>query len=135
MTSQQVEEEALREQALARKEDEYWAGGTPEERGKRERLLLDARTKLARGQATAQDISNLKALAPPSIQSQVDTIQKEMAALLKVAVTGGDTVKDFLATEPDPETVEWIYVQKYKSLQDQLSGLFDDNLKVGVRVE
>ena len=135
VTSQQVEEEALREQALARKEDEYWAGGTPEERGKRERLLLDARTKLARGQATAQDISNLKALAPPSIQSQVDTIQKEMAALLKVAVTGGDTVKDFLATEPDPETVEWIYVQKYKSLQDQLSGLFDDNLKVGVRVE
>ena len=135
VTSQQVEEDALREKALARKEDEYWAGGTPEERGKRERLLLDARTKLARGQATAQDISNLKALAPPSIQSQVDTIQKEMAALLKVAVTGGATVKDFLATEPDPETVEWIYVQKYKSLQDQLSGLFDDNLKVGVRVE
>ena len=137
VTSQQVEEEALREQAQARKEDEYWAGGTPEERGKRAADIADLQIKLGEGRATAQEISNAKLLAPPSVQAQMDSVYKDMDALLKTVITGRpqneNTVADIIdknVDEFDPGSLERRYLEAYRQLQIRLSGLINPQVYV-----
>ena len=140
VTSQQVEEEVLREQAQARKEDEYWAGGTPQQRGERSKAIADIQIKLGEGKVTLQEVAIAKSLAPPSISAQMEPIHKEMVALLKTSITGrdpgGNTVADIISRDIEDfpaGSIERQYLESYKSLQDQLSGLMD-TMPVTVRI-
>ena len=111
----------------------FWARGTPEEQGKRSKRLEELRLKMLGTQLTKAEIENVTLSAPPSLRDQMKPIQEEMLALLKTSITNRDeaenTVADIISKsidEFDPKDIEWQYLQRYKSLQDQLAGLIDN---------
>tara|TARA_B100001013_G_C24612645_1_gene443838 strand:- start:236 stop:1468 length:1233 start_codon:yes stop_codon:yes gene_type:complete len=133
-------QEIDRTRAKSRKEDiqdredkMFWARGTPEEQGKRSKRLEELRLKMLGTQLTKAEIENVTLSAPPSLRDQMKPIQEEMLALLKTSITNRDeaenTVADIISKsidEFDPKDIEWQYLQRYKSLQDQLAGLIDN---------
>ena len=87
-------------------------------------------------QLTKAEIENAVLAAPPSLRAQMKPIQDEMLALLKTTITnrkkGDNTVADLISLSPEDidkleaTSVERMYVERYKSLQDKLAELIDN---------
>ena len=114
----------------------FWSRGTPEEQGNRARRFEELRLKAMGAQLTKAEIENAVLAAPPSLRAQMKPIQDEMLALLKTTITnrkkGDNTVADLISLSPEDidkleaTSVERMYVERYKSLQDKLAELIDN---------
>ena len=132
-----------------RADEAYYASGGAQGAGERAKELGEATVKLRQGQAEAQDINNLTALAP-QLGAQGDLIGKRIQSLLDVPLPNGKKMSDKdeltrlrdeyneLKDSDDPADLEklrtpsMVYYAKYRLLTDDLTQLLG-NTSVNVR--
>ena len=145
----ELDTERRTKELQAREDDAYYASGGAQGAGERAKELQELMIRIRKGQAEAQDIANLTALAP-SFGAQGDLISKRIQSLLDVPLPNGKKMSDSdelkrlqdeyneLKDSDDPADLEklrtpsMVYYAKYRLLTDDLTQLFG-NTSVNVR--
>ena len=144
-----LDAEIRAEELQRRADDVYYASGGAQGAGERAKELQELMIRIRKGQAEAQDIANLTALAP-SFGAQGDLIGKRIQSLLDVPLPNGKKMSDSgelkrlqdeyneLKDSDDPADLEklrtpsMVYYAKYRLLTDDLTQLLG-NTSVNVR--